>query len=203
MAAENMDRRVRKTRTMLRLCLARLLKKKKIQEISVKEISEMADINRGTFYLHYRDVYDLLASIEDDMFRQFNGILERNTPSGEITERPSRLILELFSFIRENADLAQILMGPNGDIQFLNQLREVVKDRIMIPWAKTLHIGNEKDYQYWYAFITDGCLGLIKAWLENGTDLSPEEVADLAEKFITSGTAGLVPEEVRAKREAR
>ena len=61
----------------------------------------MADINRGTFYLHYRDVYDLLASIEDDMFRQFNGILERNTPSGEITERPSRLILELFSFIRE------------------------------------------------------------------------------------------------------
>ena len=120
MAAENMDRRVRKTRTMLRLCLARLLKEKKIQEISVKEISEMADINRGTFYLHYRDVYDLLASIEDDMFRQFNGILERNTPSGEITERPSRLILELFSFIRENADLAQILMGPNGDIQFLN-----------------------------------------------------------------------------------
>ena len=180
MAAENMDRRVRKTRTMLRLCLARLLKEKKIQEISVKEISEMADINRGTFYLHYRDVYDLLASIEDDMFRQFNGILERNTPSGEITERPSRLILELFSFIRENADLAQILMGPNGDIQFLNQLREVFKDRIM----------------------TDGCLGLIKAWLENGTDLSPEEVADLAEKFITSGTAGLVPEEVRAKREA-
>ena len=202
MAAENMDRRVRKTRTMLRLCLARLLKEKKIQEISVKEISEMADINRGTFYLHYRDVYDLLASIEDDMFRQFNGILERNIPSGEITERPSRLILELFSFIRENADLAQILMGPNGDIQFLNQLREVFKDRIMVPWAKTLHIGNEKDYQYWYAFITDGCLGLIKAWLENGTDLSPEEVADLAEKFITSGTAGLVPEEVRAKREA-
>ena len=202
MAAENMDRRVRKTRTMLRLCLARLLKEKKIQEISVKEISEMADINRGTFYLHYRDVYDLLASIEDDMFRQFNGILERNTPSGEITERPSRLILELFSFIRENADLAQILMGPNGDIQFLNQLREVFKDRIMIPWAKTLHIGIEKDYQYWYAFITDGCLGIIKAWLENGTDLSPEEVADLAEKFITSGTAGLVPEEVRAKREA-
>ena len=72
----------------------------------------------------------------------------------------------------------------------------------MIPWAKTLHIGIEKDYQYWYAFITDGCLGIIKAWLENGTDLSPEEVADLAEKFITSGTAGLVPEEVRAKREA-
>lgn len=201
MAAETMDRRVRKTRTMLRLCLGRLLKEKKIQEISVKEISEMADINRGTFYLHYRDVYDLLSSIEEDMFRQFNGILERNTPSAGINERPGQLLLELFSFIRENADLAQILMGPNGDIQFLNQLRQVFKDRVMEPWAKTLHLENEKDYQYWYAFITDGCLGLIKAWLENGTDLSPREVADLAEKFITSGTAGLIPEEVRAARE--
>ena len=197
MAAENMDRRVRKTRTMLRLCLARLLKEKKIQEISVKEISEMADINRGTFYLHYRDVYDLLASIEDDMFRQFNGILERNTPSGEITERPSRLILELFSFIRENADLAQILMGPNGDIQFLNQLREVFRDRIMEPQSRTLRLENERDFTYWYAFIIEGCLGIIKAWLENGTDLSPKEAADLTEKFISSGTAGLLPEELR------
>ena len=197
MAAENMDRRVRKTRTMLRLCLARLLKEKKIQEISVKEISEMADINRGTFYLHYRDVYDLLASIEDDMFRQFNGILERNTPSGEITERPSRLILELFSFIRENADLAQILMGPNGDIQFLNQLREVFRDRILEPQSRTLRLENERDFTYWYAFIIEGCLGIIKAWLENGTDLSPKEAADLTEKFISSGTAGLLPEELR------
>ena len=99
MAAENMDRRVRKTRTMLRLCLAKLLKEKKIQEISVKEISEMADINRGTFYLHYRDVYDLLSSIEADMFCQFNAILERNAPGGTY-ESPNRLLLELFSFIR-------------------------------------------------------------------------------------------------------
>ncbi len=200
MAAETMDRRVRKTRNMLRLCLAKLLKEKKIQEISVKEISEMADINRGTFYLHYRDVYDLLASIEADMFRQFNEILERNAPAAGVYESPGRLLLELFSFIRENADLAQILMGPNGDIQFLNQLRQVFKDRIMEPWAKTLRLENEKDYQYWYSFITDGCLGLIKAWLENGTDLAPKDAAALAEKFITNGTAGLIPEELRQKK---
>ena len=196
MAAENMDRRVRKTRTMLRLCLAKLLKEKKIQEISVKEISEMADINRGTFYLHYRDVYDLLSSSEADMFCEFNAILERNAPGGTY-ESPNQLLLELFSFIRENADLAQILMGPNGDIQFLNQLREVFRDRIMEPQSRTLRLENERDFTYWYAFIIEGCLGIIKAWLENGTDLSPKEAADLTEKFISSGTAGLLPEELR------
>ena len=88
-------------------------------------------------------------------------------------------------------------MGPNGDIQFLNQLREVFRDRIMEPQSRTLRLENERDFTYWYAFIIEGCLGIIKAWLENGTDLSPKEAADLTEKFISSGTAGLLPEELR------
>ena len=49
MRDETQDRRVRKTRQQLRRCLAILLKEKKIQEITVREITEMADLNRGTF----------------------------------------------------------------------------------------------------------------------------------------------------------
>jgi len=60
------DRRVRKTKRSLRDCLVRLMKEKKIQDITVREISEMADINRGTFYLHYKDIYDLLEHVESD-----------------------------------------------------------------------------------------------------------------------------------------
>lgn len=56
MKEEILDRRVRKTRRQLKECLTRLLKGKKIQDITVRELAEMADINRGTFYLHYKDV---------------------------------------------------------------------------------------------------------------------------------------------------
>ena len=69
------DRRVRKTRKQLRTCLATLLMKKKIQDITVTELTDLADLNRGTFYLHYKDVYDLLESLEEQMFIQFNTIL--------------------------------------------------------------------------------------------------------------------------------
>ena len=55
-----MDRRVRKTRESLITALITLLEKKNINEISVRELSELADINRGTFYLHYKDPYDML-----------------------------------------------------------------------------------------------------------------------------------------------
>lgn len=53
---EKTDRRVRRTRTLLTRGLIQLMKEKDIKEISVKELSDLADINRGTFYLHYTDI---------------------------------------------------------------------------------------------------------------------------------------------------
>lgn len=60
MEEKAMDRRVRKTRESLITALITLLEKKNINEISVRELSELADINLGTFYLHYKDPYDML-----------------------------------------------------------------------------------------------------------------------------------------------
>ena len=56
---EIQDRRVRKTRAILKQSLITLMKEKSIKHITVKELCEQSDINRGTFYLHYSDVFDL------------------------------------------------------------------------------------------------------------------------------------------------
>ncbi len=53
------DRRKRKTKALLRQTLTRLLLEKDLKDITISELTELADINRGTFYLHYRDIYDL------------------------------------------------------------------------------------------------------------------------------------------------
>lgn len=72
-----MDRRVRKTRALLLQGLVKMLETHDIQDISVKELTELVDINRGTFYLHYDDIYDMLHKIEDEMFLEFNEIMEQ------------------------------------------------------------------------------------------------------------------------------
>ena len=61
------DRRVRKTKRQLRLALMKLMSEKSVKDISVRELAAIADINRGTFYIHYKDVYDLLSSLEDEL----------------------------------------------------------------------------------------------------------------------------------------
>ena len=69
--AEKMDRRVRKTKAQLREGLARLMQKKSIKEISVKELVDEVDINRSTFYLHYETISDLLSESVNYLNDQF------------------------------------------------------------------------------------------------------------------------------------
>ena len=75
MTQENPDRRVRKTRKLLKECLIRLLKEKRVQDITVRELTDMADLNRGTFYLHYKDVFDLLEKTEAELMDEFNSLV--------------------------------------------------------------------------------------------------------------------------------
>ena len=83
----NLDSRVRRTKRLLRQGLTELLKQKSIKKITVRELSELIDINRGTFYLHYKDIYDLVDQIEKELFDEFERILSNYTISDLGTTR--------------------------------------------------------------------------------------------------------------------
>ena len=92
---DRQDRRIRKTRSALRRCLSALLLKKPVKDISVRELTELADINRGTFYLHYHDVFDLLQNLEEEMFLKYTALLDRHDAE-EVKESPRKLLVDLF-----------------------------------------------------------------------------------------------------------
>ena len=65
--AEN--RSVRHTKKRLKECLIALLKKKPYSSITVKELCDLADVNRGTFYYHYTDIFDMIKKVEEEFLR--------------------------------------------------------------------------------------------------------------------------------------
>ena len=69
------DARVRYTRKIIQETFLDLLKDKPISKITVKEICDKAEINRGTFYKHYQDCYDLLEKIEAEGIQEFEKML--------------------------------------------------------------------------------------------------------------------------------
>ena len=70
------DHRSRVTKMLIRKAFMELLRQKPLASISVKELCELAGINRGTFYSHYQDVYDLLDQLEQEMMNDFQKALE-------------------------------------------------------------------------------------------------------------------------------
>lgn len=64
------DRRVRKTRSAIKSSFIELLNEKELEKLQFKILQMRADINRGTFYLHYEDKYLLLSDMEDEFISQ-------------------------------------------------------------------------------------------------------------------------------------
>ena len=83
-----MDRRIAKTKILLENSLIKLMIEKGFDKISIKDLCEEADINRGTFYLHYKDKYDLLEQKEDEILKGFIKIV-----TNIVEEHPKDFIL--------------------------------------------------------------------------------------------------------------
>ena len=186
MDGKKVDRRVRKTKRQLRQALTVLLQEKPIKDITVREIADMVDINRGTFYLHYKDVFDMLEQIENDIFDEFNDLIRAHPPA-EDQGKPLPLLTDVFTYFSANADMAIALMGPNGDHAFIDKLKDLVKERCFYDWMQVYSSSNSKNFAYFYAFVVYGCIGLFQNWLETGMKETPEEMAALAEQMILNG----------------
>ncbi len=186
MDEKKVDRRVRKTKKQLRQALTVLLQEKPIKDITVREIADMVDINRGTFYLHYKDVFDMLEQIENDIFEEFNDLIQAHPPA-EDAGKPLPLLTDVFTYFAANADMAIALMGPNGDHAFIDKLKNLVKERCFYDWMQVYSGSDSQKFSYFYAFLVYGCIGLFQNWLETGMKETPEEMAALAEQMILTG----------------
>lgn len=184
MTEEKMDRRVRRTRALLQNGLIQLMAQKEIKDISVKELSDLVDINRGTFYLHYNDIYDMLHKLEDEIFVEFNNILDRTMKDVPPKGSPYSSLLEMFLFLEKNYEMARVMVGPHGDLAFVNRLKALVKERL---WKVLEYAASPEDFEYYYSFIVAGCVGVIEAWLNHPKPRPPEEMATLCSQLLCNG----------------
>lgn len=183
---ETVDRRIRKTRRLLRECLTSLLKEKKIQEISVREIADLADINRGTFYLHYKDVFDLMDQIENELLGELENMLNHHQAQ-VLLSRPSLIFAELYPLVQENADIVSILIGENGDLNFVNRLKNIVREKCLKDWMELKSLRNSDAFDAYHSFVVSGCIGMVQYWLGSGMRESPEQIAGMTEEIILNG----------------
>ena len=110
------DRRVRRKK-LLSQGLIELMQHKQVKDITVRELAERVDVNRGTFYLYYRDIFDLLERLEEDLFEQLNEVILAHKGEPVLAHiRP--MLTDVFHIVAENKEICRVLLSDNGDIKF-------------------------------------------------------------------------------------
>ena len=184
------NRSVRNTKRRLREGLLQLLEGKPINEISVKELTELVDVNRGTFYFHYQDIYDLLRDMETEFFDQFDRTLRENSPALDEDGFPvldaegAPYLHAVFSFLDENRSFCRIMLSPRGDMQFVELVKERIDRQCRFFWQLLAPGADEAQSGMYNAFLINGLIGLIREWVNDRRDLSVESISELTATLI-------------------
>jgi AcrR family transcriptional regulator len=181
------DHRSRVTRILIRGAFTDLLRQKPIQDVSVKELCELAGINRGTFYSHYTDLYDLLGDIEEDMASEFRKSLEPILSAEPGTLTPLAMTRSVFECLKNNSDLCTVTLGDHGDKEFLIRIIDIGRQMCVEHYSRLFAGVSPTRIEYFYAFISSGCIGLLRKWFASGMAIGVDELAAMAESLITDG----------------
>lgn len=180
------DRRVRRTKKLLMQGLTQLMQQKQLRDITVRELADMVDVNRGTFYIHYKDIFDMLEKIEAELFAKFDSIMVSHKDETVINHiKP--FLSDLCQFIDENQGMCRVLLGQNGDMAFLHRLNAVMREKIHDDWKKLEPKGDDTEFEYRYSFVLFGCIGILRTWLESGCKEETSRLVELADGMIRQG----------------
>lgn len=187
---EKLDRRVRKTRRQLRRALTVLLLEKSFSEITVREVSELADVNRGTFYTHYRDTTDLLRQLEAAFLEKLCGIsvtVTRQDWESAVYE----YLEEVLTLCRDNADIYTALVRHNSDPEFQERFVSLLRSQFLHSFLEHVCRTEERVKEMYCAYIVQGMLAIVALWLDTGMKETPGQMAKMGGDFIMRGVKGL------------
>ena len=170
------DKRVRHTRRSLRQSLIELMQRKSVNQISVKEICDLAGINRNTFYAHYSTPRDILTEIENEYYAEMNRIQESAIHSGDA----AALILGIMNMLQQNREISILLYGSNSDNRAYDEYYRSAYARIMLAWIESGTKVQADHLKWLFTFLSGAIDAMIRNWVKDGMRESPEILARLA-----------------------
>lgn len=193
MTTKNVDRRVRRTRELLRGALISLILEKGYERVTVQEIIDRADVGRSTFYAHFRDKEDLLFYGLEEL----RTALLRPRTAGAAGEQPAGSpTLAVFEHFAEHQQVWRAMVGRRGAEIFMRQLHRVLSEllrgqlRTRAPEGET-----QVPLEAVVEFATSALIGLgARWWLDTGQSYSPPEADRMYRRLTEPGIrAGLRP----------
>ncbi|MGW7904810.1 TetR/AcrR family transcriptional regulator [Staphylococcus xylosus] len=195
------DRRVRKTKNAIKQAFIKLLAEKELERITIQDITTLADVNRGTFYLHYEDKYILLSDLEDEILAS----LADEIGTSKLVMQDSNL--EDFAKNFSEKILKNIILHIQKDIDFYLVIfkldrKSQLEDKISeLMYANMVKIISNKQkisgipIDYFHSYFSGATISFIKHWVQDNNRMEPNIVADHLFKIIFNDPLRLMAKE--------
>jgi AcrR family transcriptional regulator len=183
--ARRMDRRVQRTRKLLREALMELILEEGYDAISIQDITDKANLGRATFYLHFKDKDELLLDVMDQFMEDFLDQVPQFSQSQWQME-DTKAIAKLFDFAADHYDLYRILIIGSGGITASRKLHQTIAENIKTCIQKEI---DEQDANPAVPtdFIANHFAGALLAtiywWLDSDLPYSVDEIAEMFQKI--------------------
>ena len=196
-------KKITKTQKKFEESLLKLMETKKFEAITVNDITELANVNRSTFYRHYFDKYELLEKIEDNILNdvltyQSNIINKINkneiTKDFKLTDYVST-DTNLFIVYEGRLNEIKILLGHNGSNSFRKKIRLTMLD----IFKQTSNLANlnasNQEIELLFQFLVGSFVSILDYWTDN-QELTPTELFLFYSSLISNGVVNFVKDKM-------
>lgn len=170
-----MDRRIQKTKDAILEAFVGLMAEKDFEQLTINEIAERANVNRGTVYLHYADKYDLLERcIETHLGQLFESCLP-GAATADFCSKTS--VLRTFEYLEQHAFFYSTMLTNKGIPAFRNRLLTMALQsfRGVIDMSGTNQNMNKEVI---VQFMSSAIVGVLEWWITHSMPYSAKEMVE-------------------------
>ena len=189
---KTVDRRVLKTKSAIRTAFAKLMAAKDINDITIIELAETAEINRKTFYNYYSGVYQVVEDIENDILQSYEKLLG-NVQFKQSMEAPYSLFERFSRLINMDPEFFGYLLSMNGNAALITRIIRLLKDKTREVMVSQIDM-DEYKADIMIDFILSGMLSVYQHWYSSDKSVPLDEVTQIISTMSFNGVNGVLKE---------
>ncbi len=190
MESKKVDRRIVKTKRAIYSAFAELLSKQDIDDITIRDIVDIADINRKTFYNYYSGIYALLDEIENSIIQTYEAALG-NIDFREATNNPYIVFQKLTEILNSNLEFYGHLISIKSNVSLITKITDLLKEKTREAMIAQLPY-SEKKADIILDFVFAGMLSVYQKWFMSKPRPPIESVSETISILCFSGVNGLL-----------
>ena len=160
------------------------MQEKEWQKITVTDIVNRCELNRGTFYAHYANVAAVMEQIQNEMIAGIDELIEQRRNALDSGEEPRSLLHNIASYAESDIEFMRLIATAKGSEQFHEYLKELLTQKILESNLEKVPDEKRAAFEIAVRFTAGGFTSLFFDWFRGKVDVTLEETCDIVGKLM-------------------